>query len=90
MAKPSSVDISEFEDAVVRKGSVCSFVKLPLTPEQQNKVDEVMKRHVSDITATAIAKVINAWGEAAEPKFSIGSETVARHRRDACACSRRK
>ena len=82
-----TIDVSEFEDACVKKGPTCSFATFPFTPEQRAKLEYVCFSRL-DISHVAVAKVLAAWG------FKVSDTTVARHRKrgspNGCLCPESK
>ena len=75
--------MSEFDEAMAKKGPTCSFATFPFTPEQRAKLDYVCFSR-PDITHVAVAKVLTSWG------FKISDTTVSRHRRRECLCPESK
>jgi hypothetical protein len=74
------VDLGEFEQAGHRPGPKCFIAILPFTDEQRSKVDGALARR--DITAAAIARVLNDWG------YILSRQSVERHRRGECRCGK--
>jgi hypothetical protein len=78
-----SLDLSEFEASMVKKGPTCSFATFPFTPEQRAKLEYVCFSR-PDISHVAVAKVMAAWN------FKTSDTTVARHRHRQCLCPESK
>jgi hypothetical protein len=82
-----SLDLSEFEAAMTKRGPTCWFAVSPFTPEQRAKLEYVCFGR-SDISHVAIAKVLATWN------FKVSAGTVSRHRRrgkpNGCGCPESK
>jgi hypothetical protein len=72
MSKP---DISEF--FTIKK---CPIGSLPLSEEQRDKINYVLKLSNQEVQTSTIMKVLIDWG------FSVKRTTLGEHRRGTCCC----
>ncbi len=79
---PPPLAVSDFEAIPKpRSGGVCALARLPLSPKDRVVLDEILFRR-PEITGKAIAQVL------ADHKIVVSFQTVNRHRRGDCYCSR--
>ncbi len=77
-----AADLSEFEAQMRRNGPMCSIatIREQLTADQKRNLDAAFGSEA--IYASVIARVLGNWGH------RVKADTVNRHRRGECACSR--
>jgi hypothetical protein len=69
--------LTEAQQLALRPGGTCGVALLVLSPEERAELDEAL---ASRVASEAIARAMEKRGH------TIKYQTIARHRRGACAC----
>lgn len=76
-SSPPTVDLSDFEAAVLPLGGKCQIRNLDLSPTKRDQLNAAMANGFGSAT---ISRTLGKWG------FAVKSDTVARHRHGQCSC----